>query len=92
LLDEPTSAQDLNQQHKILELLSQLTEQQDYSVVAIIHDLNHAIRYCHRCEVVSQGEIIVSGEPGTILDAATVESVWRYRPQVIETRTQRILC
>lgn len=85
LLDEPTSAQDLNHQHKILTMIRELAESQDYSVLAVLHDLNHALRYCHYSTVVSNGEIVFSGRPDEVLRPSIIESVWQYRPELVES-------
>ena len=45
LLDEPTAALDLAHQHHAMRLLRQWATEQGVGVVAVIHDLNLALRY-----------------------------------------------
>lgn len=86
LLDEPTSAQDLGQQHAVLELARSLAHEQGYAVVAILHDLNQALRYCDHCLLLANGAPVASGAPDVVLTPERVEEVWGYRPCRIEVR------
>lgn len=84
LLDEPTSAQDLGQQHHVLALAKSLCQQRNIGIIAILHDLNQVLRYCDRCYVLKNGQVSAKGEPKKLLDSALVEAHWQYRPQCIE--------
>ena len=81
LLDEPTSAQDLGQQHHILSLAQQLCSEKNYAVVAILHDLNQVLRYCQHCCLLKDGQITHQGQPQSILTGDIIESHWQYRPE-----------
>ncbi len=83
LLDEPTSAQDLGQQHSILKLAQELARDQGYGVVAILHDLNQVLHYCHQCCLLADGKVAQQGKPYEVLRADTVEAHWQYRPKEI---------
>ncbi len=83
LLDEPTSAQDLGQQHYILNLVKRLCEDQHYGVLAILHDLNQVLRYCQRCSLMQGGEISYQGKPAEILSNKVIEAHWQYSPERI---------
>lgn len=81
LLDEPTSAQDLGQQHSILSLSVELAREQGYGVIAILHDLNQVLHYCHQCCLLNNGQMVARGKPSEVLRADTVEQYWHYRPR-----------
>jgi|GEM_PF-108395 len=85
MLDEPTSAQDLGQQHGILSLARKQAKQNGYGVLVILHDLNQALQYCDRCCLIDKGEIALEGRPEKILTPETIEYHWQYRPQIIQT-------
>lgn len=85
LLDEPTSAQDLHQQHLLLTLVRDLCMRRGFGVVAILHDLNHALRYAHLCSVLHQGELSCQGSPEIILTPDTVAQHWRYQAKSLTT-------
>ncbi|WP_313691055.1 ABC transporter ATP-binding protein [Halorarum halobium] len=63
--DEPTTALDVTIQAQILDLLRELQEEEDMSVVLITHDLGVIARMCNRVGVMYAGEIV---ERGTLSD------------------------
>lgn len=83
LLDEPTSAQDLGQQHALLQLLQQRCREHQFGVIAVLHDLNHILRYCQQCWLLSDGRLVKQGAPTAVLTPARIEQYWRYRPRQI---------
>ena len=75
VLDEPTSALDLKHQLDVMELVSTHVRQRDVAVVAALHDLNLASRYCDRIALLHDGEIHVVGPP-EVLTPETVRTVY----------------
>src|SRR5690625_5562542 len=47
LLDEPTTYLDMTHQIEILDLLFELNETENRTIVMVLHDLNLACRYAH---------------------------------------------
>lgn len=80
LLDEPTSAQDLGQQHSVLGLVSSLCQQRQFSTLAILHDLNQVMRYCDNCALLNHGQLVLKGPPSDVLCEESIEHHWQYRP------------
>ncbi len=91
LLDEPTSAQDLGQQHHVLTLCQQLCQQHNITVLAILHDLNLTLRYCHEVCLLDNGTVLNHGEPSAILNPDRVETLWGYRPQALTTQQGEVV-
>mgnify|MGYP003382579671 FL=1 len=83
LLDEPTSAQDLGQQHRLMELACEFARSQRYCIVAILHDLNLALRYADRCVLLNQGQAVAAGAPNEVVNSANIERYWSYSPQIL---------
>lgn len=81
LLDEPTAAQDLGHQHNILQLAQDLCHQRGFAVLAVLHDLNQALRYCDHCHLLHQGRRLLSGPPESVLTEAVVGRYWDYQPE-----------
>ncbi len=73
LLDEPTTFLDIAHQIELLELLSSLNQDGGHTVVAVLHDLNHACRYATHIIAMRDGEIIAEGAPEDIVDADLVK-------------------
>lgn len=46
LLDEPTSALDIAHQVEVLGLIQRLSHERGLTVIAVLHDINMAARYC----------------------------------------------
>ncbi|MER0246361.1 ABC transporter ATP-binding protein [Streptomyces sp. HSW2009] len=84
LLDEPTTYLDIQHQIDVLNLCADLHEEQGRTLVAVLHDLNHAARYATHLIAMRDGEIVAEGEPGEIVTAELVEQVFGLRCQVID--------
>lgn len=76
LLDEPTAALDLQHQHRMLQLVRAWATAQGVGVVAVLHDLNLALRYSDRCVVLQGGHVVGSGVTADVLTPLCIEKVW----------------
>ncbi|WP_199789090.1 ATP-binding cassette domain-containing protein [Streptomyces synnematoformans] len=84
LLDEPTTYLDIQHQIEVLDLCAELHETQGRTLVAVLHDLNHAARYATHLIAMRDGRIVAEGHPNDIVDAGLVERVFGLRCQVID--------
>ncbi|MEU8097571.1 ABC transporter ATP-binding protein [Streptomyces rubiginosohelvolus] len=84
LLDEPTTYLDIQHQIDVLDLCAELHETQGRTLVAVLHDLNHAARYATHLIAMRDGAIVAEGAPSDIVDAELVERVFGMRCQVID--------
>ncbi len=84
LLDEPTTYLDIQHQIDVLDLCAELHETQGRTLVAVLHDLNHAARYATHLIAMRDGKIVAEGAPSDVVDAALVERVFGMRCQVID--------
>ncbi|MDF3143989.1 MULTISPECIES: ABC transporter ATP-binding protein [unclassified Streptomyces] len=84
LLDEPTTYLDIQHQIDVLDLCAELHEEQGRTLVAVLHDLNHAARYATHLIALRGGQIIAEGAPNDIVTAELVEEVFGLRCQVID--------
>jgi len=84
LLDEPTTYLDIQHQIDVLDLCAQLHEEQGRTLVAVLHDLNHAARYATHLIAMRGGEVVAEGAPEDIVTAELVERVFGLRCQVID--------
>ena len=76
LLDEPTAALDLSHQHQSMALLRQWAQQQGVGVVAVLHDLNLALRYAHDV-LLLDGSACGYGAVAEVLTAETITRIWQ---------------
>ncbi|MFG3273536.1 ABC transporter ATP-binding protein [Streptomyces luteogriseus] len=84
LLDEPTTFLDIQHQIDVLDLCAELHEEQGRTLVAVLHDLNHAARYATHLIALREGRVIAEGAPKDIVTAELVEEVFGLRCQVID--------
>ncbi|MFD0344197.1 ABC transporter ATP-binding protein [Streptomyces sp. NPDC127117] len=84
LLDEPTTYLDIQHQIDVLDLCAELHEAQGRTLVAVLHDLNHAARYATHLIAMREGEVIAEGAPGEVVTAELVERVFGLRCRVID--------
>ena len=68
LLDEPTSALDLHHQIEVMELIRQLNEKEHITVLAVLHDINLASRFCSRIVILKDGKVKADGPPREIIN------------------------
>lgn len=67
LMDEPTTFLDIAHQIEMLELFRELVAAGGRTVVAVLHDLNHACRYADHLVVMRAGAILAAGPPREIV-------------------------
>ncbi|MGW7317139.1 ABC transporter ATP-binding protein [Streptomyces sp. NPDC054854] len=84
LLDEPTTYLDIQHQLDVLDLCAELHEQQGRTLVAVLHDLNHAARYATHLIALRGGVVVAEGPPAEVVTAGLVEEVFGVRCQIIE--------
>ncbi len=84
LLDEPTTYLDIAHQIEILDLCARLHEEEGRTLVAVLHDLNHAARYATHLIAMRDGRIVAQGEPGEIVTAELVAEVFGMPCRVID--------
>ena len=76
LLDEPTSHLDITHQVQVLNLIQQLNEQLELTVLMIIHDLNLAGEYCDQLILINKGSIQMNGKTEEVLTFKNIEDVY----------------
>ncbi len=66
LLDEPTSS-DIAHQVDVLALVHRLSQERGLTVIAVLHHINMAARYCDYLVALRGGEMIAQGTPAEIM-------------------------
>ncbi|ARX82500.1 ABC transporter [Streptomyces alboflavus] len=84
LLDEPTTFLDIQHQIDVLDLCADLHEEQGRTLVAVLHDLNHAARYATHLIALRDGKVLAEGAPGEIVTAELVAETFGIKCQVID--------
>jgi iron complex transport system ATP-binding protein len=82
LLDEPTTFLDIAHQIELMDLLADLNRQ-GRTVVAVLHDLNHACRYASQLIAMKDGGIVAEGKPSAIVTSELIETVFDMPSMII---------
>lgn len=78
LLDEPTNHLDIGHQIGLLDLV----RRQGLTVVAALHDLNHAAMFCDRIAVMTGGRLAALGTPREVLTVGRIRDVFGVEVEV----------
>ena len=76
LLDEPTTFLDVCHQFE-------LNEEDNLTVVLVLHEINHALRYAKRVAVVKDGRLAALGSPWDVVTPELLRQVFRVQGEVV---------
>ncbi|MFP4393174.1 MAG: ABC transporter ATP-binding protein [Desulfohalobiaceae bacterium] len=76
LLDEPTSSLDPAHQVRIMDLLERLHQEQELTVIMVVHDLNLAALYAQQMLLMREGRAFCQGRPQEVLNFKNLEQVF----------------
>ncbi len=75
LADEPVAALDPSHQLQIMNILSDLSKN-GHGVLVVLHDLNHALRYCDRIILLNEGKVVGQDIPEQILNDQNLKNIF----------------
>jgi len=76
LLDEPTANLDIKHQVEILDLIKNLCQENNLTVVIALHDLNLASQYCDRLVLINNGRVHAQGTPVEVVNSRNIKEVY----------------
>lgn len=92
-LDEPTTYLDLAHQLEVLNLLQKLNEEQERTIIMVLHDLNQAARFADYIIALKDGEIVKAGNCEDVMTAEVLEKVFAIDAHIgIDPRTNKPMC
>lgn len=83
LLDEPTTFLDLAHQIEVMELITMLVRERGKTVVAVLHELNHAARHADHMVLLRAGSIISAGPPADVMTVSSIQNVFGVQSIII---------
>ena len=92
LLDEPTTFLDLHHQLELLELLKDLNQQRQLTIITVLHDLNLAMRYSDRIALLNQGCLVAVGAPVEVITAENLRQVFGVEAITLNTPIGLQIC
>lgn len=81
ILDEPTNHLDIRYQLETMDCVRKMKK----TVIAAIHDLNIAARYCDRLVAVKDGAVFAEGTPEEVLTESFIRSLYGVKADVLRT-------
>ncbi|MEM2136298.1 MAG: ABC transporter ATP-binding protein [Candidatus Jordarchaeaceae archaeon] len=75
LIDEPVAHLDLGYQMEIMEMLKSLARD-GVTIIAAMHELNLAVKYCDKLIVLDKGRVVACGKPKDIVTQKLIEDVY----------------
>ena len=90
LLDEPTSALDLHHQLSILTSIRNEMDRKKPVVMAALHDLNLAAKFCDRLVLLRDGVILADGVPERILGLPEIGETYRVETDLERTKRRTL--
>jgi iron complex transport system ATP-binding protein len=85
LLDEPTSALDLHHQLSIMTSIQAEVGRRKPVVMAALHDLNLAAKFCDRLVLLRDGKVLADGLPADILSLPVIGETYRVETDLEKT-------
>lgn len=83
LLDEPTTYLDMTHQIEILDLLFELNQLENRTIVMVLHDLNLASRYSHHVVAIQNKKVYAQGSPEAVITSDLVRNVFGMESQIM---------
>ncbi len=81
-LDEPTSHLDIHHQINILSILRTLAKREGLTIIAVLHDFNHALEYCDNLFLMDKGKIINSGSPVDVITPKVMKDIYNLNVEI----------
>ncbi|WP_442602354.1 ABC transporter ATP-binding protein [Paenibacillus sp. KN14-4R] len=92
-LDEPTTYLDMAHQLEVLELLQKLNQEQERTIVMVLHDLNQAARFADYMIALKDGQIVKAGTCEEVIDRDVLKEVFQIDAQIgYDPRTLKPMC
>ena len=84
LLDEPTTYLDVTHQIEVLDLLYKLNQEENRTIVMVLHDINLACRYATNIIALVNKGMYAQGKPKDIITVKLVQDVFHLNCEIIE--------
>ncbi|MFD2670955.1 ABC transporter ATP-binding protein [Marinicrinis sediminis] len=84
LLDEPTTFLDMTHQIEILDLLAQLNQKEQRTIVMVLHDLNMACRYADHIVAIKDQGVYEQGDPKAVITERLVHDVFHLESKIVQ--------
>lgn len=89
LLDEPTTFLDVHHQIVLLDLIKRLNREEGKTIIMVLHDINHALKYADKVIIIKDKKIYQIGNPKKVLNEKTLEEVFGIKASLFVDRVSK---
>jgi iron complex transport system ATP-binding protein len=82
ILDEPTTFLDIAYQFEVLEIIKELNEKENITVLMVLHDLNHAAKYSDNIVLLKKGRVFAEGPPKDVMNKENIREAFNIEVKV----------
>lgn len=90
-LDEPTTYLDIKYQIEILQLIRRLNREFNITIVMVLHDINQAIEYSDRIIGLTDGKVLIEGEPEKVITKDSIKKLYNIELKVKEIEGRKFV-
>ncbi|ASI36471.1 MULTISPECIES: ATP-binding cassette domain-containing protein [unclassified Exiguobacterium] len=76
LLDEPLNNLDMRHAVQVMKLLRKLVDEEDKTIVVVLHDLNFASVYSDQMVAMKEGQIVATGPTEQLMEQSLLENLY----------------
>lgn len=87
-LDEPLTFLDVQFQYQFMQQLKKLAEDDNLTLVGVVHDLNLAVQFADDITLLHAGKILAKGKPKMVLTEQNIETVFQLKVKIHEINQQ----
>lgn len=92
LLDEPVSHLDVKHQFEIMDMLQKINNENQTTVLVVLHDLNLTLSYAKKTLALQHGSLAAYGNTHEILNENLIHTLFETKPQIVNNnQTPHIL-
>ncbi len=93
LLDEPTTYLDIAHQIEVMNILKELNEKKNKTIVAVLHELNQAASYAHNIICIKKGSIVKAGRVEDVFTEDIIKEVFNFECKVVKDNlNNKLMC
>ncbi len=76
ILDEPTTFLDIRHRMEIMSILREIAKKKEVTIIASLHELDLAAKFCDNIIIIKDGRIVAAGPPEEVLNNETLGQVY----------------
>ncbi len=76
LLDEPTTYLDISYQLDLMDLIKEINNKLDITIIMVLHDINQASEFSDKIIVMKDGRVVAKGTPEEVINISNIKNTY----------------